>query len=60
MNLREVMEQVIWQNVHIRIQGKTVVRDHWIDRNIMYMYDLYDDDRIHAKSAEELGVNWLE
>ena len=50
---------MLWNNVNICINGRVLVWPHWINKNIMYIYDLFEENG-KRKSYLDLGVSWLE
>ena len=58
-NKIQVLEQVIWYNSNILIGNNPICWKEWFNKGIITVGDLYDVNNL-AKSAEDLGVNWLE
>ena len=54
----EVTSQIIWYNSLIKINNTPICWSKWIQKNIMYVRDLYHSNG-NAKSALQLNVNWL-
>ena len=59
VNKNDIFNQIIWLNSEILLQGVPVKWEHWIQKNIVKIKDLYSDDNM-LKSHQELNVNWLE
>ena len=54
-----VLEQVLWLTSHIRINNRPVCWNHWIDKGLLMIEDLINDNG-RLTSCDTLGVNWLE
>ena len=55
-NKREVLNQLIWMNTNILIQGKPVFWKSWFDQDINFLEDVFNEDG----TVKNLKVNWLE
>ena len=56
-NREEVLEQIIWMNSNILIGGKPIIWKTWLDRDIVLLRDIYDQNGV---VRDDLGCNWLE
>ena len=54
-----ILDQIIWLNSHILLDGKVLRWQHWINLGIWSIADLFDE-WYECKSVTSLGVNWLE
>ena len=58
-NKAEVRKQIIWWNSCVKIGGKPVAWSTWINKNIIFIEDLLEENG-SFKRHDDLGVNWLE
>ena len=58
-NKEEVLNQYLWYNSHIKVNGKVIKWKHWWNKDIWKVQDLVSRTRTRKK-ASELQVNWLE
>ena len=59
MDVAVIINQVLWYNSKIRFKGKPFIWNNWVERGLIYVKDLYDNQG-NPRTAAELGVNWLE
>ena len=52
-------QQKIWFNSNIKVQDKILFWEQWLDKNILIIQDILNDDG-SVKSAVDLGINWLQ
>ena len=50
----QVMDQIIWRNSHIKINNRTVMWPHWLQKGIMYVRNIVDED---GNMKTNLNVN---
>ena len=56
---QSIKDQIIWMNSEILVEGKPIVWDHWIEKDIILIEDLYNNNK-ELRTPENLGVSWLE
>jgi hypothetical protein len=64
-NSKDILNECIWANKYITIENKSIVWKKWIDKNIMYVYDLLNDENSFKTSEQflsdcNLKTNFLE
>ena len=64
LNSDVFLQQVIWNNVYFTTKGRPLMFRNWLDSNIHYLKDLYDNDG-HFHNIEHFSniirnkSNWL-
>ena len=58
-NKAEILNEFIWMNSYIRINDKPVIWNHWIEKGILKVEDLFDTDGA-SLTGDTLTVSWLE
>ena len=64
-NSKDILNECIWANKYITIENKSIVWKKWIDKNIMYVYDLLNDENSFKTPQQflsecNLKTNFLE
>ena len=55
-----ILDQVIWYNSWIKINGRCPIWKSWVRQNILTIADIWNEEGNKFKTSQELNVNWLD
>ena len=45
-NVKEIRQQIMWENTHVKYKGKTLYFNDWIEKGIIYVNQVYNNNGI--------------
>lgn len=55
---QHIKTQILWNNSHIKNNNDTMVFPHWINKNIIYVKDIYNMDTKTFKTLKDLNTEY--
>ena len=56
LNYKNIRQEILWGNRHIRLEGKSLIYRHWIRNNIIFINDIIDEE---GNISEKIILNKL-